>query len=230
MSTTCSHCYGYGHNRRGCPKRKEDLKKRADEGCEWSAEQLNKKVVRRCSFCRTEGHTRRKCEHLKKLSGEIIDLYYEADCRLARRLNELGCVPGALIEYADTRYYHGKYGRHLLTVIVVDVDWELTTPQDLGDSRWHNYFFRAFTTDGAFVNIPPPQGVVGVDDDFQSRMGVIKLVNPGTTHIATPTREQAEEKTRRLFSNKEFNLYGAESTRNRFTHALKTFNESTQGT
>lgn len=48
----CRHCYGKGHNRRGCPQLSETTKARYKSG----------DLQRKCSWCRQSGHTKTKCE------------------------------------------------------------------------------------------------------------------------------------------------------------------------
>ena len=99
----CSWCYGAGHNRRSCPRRSDEAKKRDPKP--------------RCSYCNWKGiyegssdHNRRNCPTLKADLQEayrINSIYRKGAIEI---LSENGVGPGSLIvrsEYgwsADNKY------------------------------------------------------------------------------------------------------------------------------
>ena len=72
-TVTCSECYNTGHNRNGCPRRKE----RHAEALalpEGEREYYQRRLIedfarkkqRKCSYCDEQGHNRRSCQKLKE--------------------------------------------------------------------------------------------------------------------------------------------------------------------
>ena len=57
----CGHCYSQGHNKRGCPKLKEEI---ATNPNGWEAQHGAGKA-RQCSYCQGEGHNRASCSDRK---------------------------------------------------------------------------------------------------------------------------------------------------------------------
>lgn len=221
--STCSYCYSYGHNRRGCSQRKADLKRDADNGCEWSAAELNKKTTRRCGFCRQQGHDRRKCSDEKAALEAITNLMYEADCVLAARLNKLGLVPGALLSYETYRSLGGNWGTHKTPALVTGILWEYTAPDDLAYTPYRNPFLCILTTDGQTFHCSPPAHLLHDSVSLKRFTEEVTLLGPGTKKMMLPSMEHASQKAKYMFTNKDFKLYSATQTEERYRRVLDEF-------
>ena len=92
----CSYCYQRGHNKRTCPVFTERLKRRHDDDIAeghtntWAIQQYKdriapkgtKKANQQCGYCGDYGHTRRKCEVLRK-DKEWFVVHHNAHLRVA---------------------------------------------------------------------------------------------------------------------------------------------------
>jgi len=92
----CSYCHQQGHNRRTCPGLTERLEKRHDDDIAeghtntWAIQQYKdriapkgtKKANQQCGYCGDYGHTRRKCEVLRK-DKEWFVVHHNVHLRVA---------------------------------------------------------------------------------------------------------------------------------------------------
>jgi len=111
----CSYCrdWNAGHNKIGCPRRKEDVKRyrEAHEAGELdyypsilsADDRYRQKKARKCSYCynrhyehETE-HNRRNCPRLKQDRAEMESLNMEWRLKAISLLKEMGLGPGAII-------------------------------------------------------------------------------------------------------------------------------------
>ena len=96
----CGHCYGSGHNRRGCPALKKYVEDNPDS---WRATQYkarqerNAATKRRCSYCAKPGHNRRGCADFKARTRELVAANKKYRRLFANEIKRLGIGPGALI-------------------------------------------------------------------------------------------------------------------------------------
>ena len=97
----CSYCGTQGHNRRGCPKIKEEAKN--DPGS-YAANELRRRKERetsrgprRCSYCSWGGHTRRKCDQLDMDMRNAAKVNAEYRLRVKEYLVESGLGVGSLV-------------------------------------------------------------------------------------------------------------------------------------
>lgn len=94
----CSHCYGTGHNKRGCPDRKKYAAENPDS---WQAKAMKQDAERsknrRCSYCAKKGHNRRGCVELKDRVRTDVAANKVYRNRFASEVERLGLGPGALI-------------------------------------------------------------------------------------------------------------------------------------
>ena len=131
----CSYCYERGHNRRGCPKRKQEIKDNP-EGYEARREarrqEHKKSNPRKCSYCGEPGHTRRTCKALKANIQQFVE-----DAILWRKTfeawtSQTGFGVGALVSYGDASFRNREgqwvYGE-ACTFLVSDLsgEWSGTT-------------------------------------------------------------------------------------------------------
>ena len=104
-SVYCSFCGERGHNRTGCPKRKQYIKENPNS---WEAikeqrkqqrrDEVKAKGGRKCSYCGKRGHTTRTCEVKKQDRVRLIEVLTKERTEGLKRLNEMGWGVGALFE------------------------------------------------------------------------------------------------------------------------------------
>ena len=104
-SVYCSFCGERGHNRTGCPKRKQYIKDNPDS---WEAikeqrkqhrrDEIKAKGGRKCSYCGNRGHTTRTCEVKKQDRVRLTEVLKRERTEGLKRLNEIGWGIGALFE------------------------------------------------------------------------------------------------------------------------------------
>jgi len=135
----CSFCGERGHNRTGCPKRKQYIK---DNPNSWEAikeqrkqhrrDEIKAKGGRKCSYCGNRGHTTRTCEVKKQDRARLIEALVRERKLGLKRLNELGWGVGALFERAS-RWTEQK------TIYMVDkIEWEHWDDSDMVTLRGLN--------------------------------------------------------------------------------------------
>jgi len=125
----CGHCYNSGHNKRGCPQRKQYA---AENPNSYVAQQFKDDAARakkrRCSFCAKIGHNRRGCAEFKTTTAQA-----ERDSRKYRRnflkyIKDMGITPGALIMRRNVQTYDRttrEYTTHDRQVCqVTDIFWD----------------------------------------------------------------------------------------------------------
>ena len=131
-SVYCSFCGERGHNRTGCPKRKQYIKDNPDS---WEAikeqrkqhrrDEIKAKGGRKCSYCGNRGHTTRTCEVKKQDRVRLIEVLARERAEGLKRLNEMGWGVGALFERKN-RYVEEKH-----IYMVEEVDWECWNDSDI---------------------------------------------------------------------------------------------------
>jgi len=125
----CGHCYNQGHNKRGCPQRKQYAAENPDSYvAQQFADQAARAKKRRCSFCAKIGHNRRGCAEFKTTTAQA-----ERDSRKYRReflkyIKDMGITPGALIMRRNVQTYDREtreYTDHDRQVLqVTDILWD----------------------------------------------------------------------------------------------------------
>lgn len=129
-SVTCSVCYSRGHNKRSCPKHTERLQRNFDsykdtKGMERAAERYAKELARRtgidpwtgkkaakeermkkytCSYCQTEGHTRRSCQSFKEDKAVYAQLTCVKRAQLLKEVEESGIGIGTVVPHEQKVY------------------------------------------------------------------------------------------------------------------------------
>ena len=110
----CGYCYNQGHNKRGCPKMRNDAK----NGDHWAQQKVDgyktraasQKAAggRKCGYCEERGHTRRTCATLK--SNKRISQRLNREYRKAALVwfKSIGLGTGALVKYDGSVYISGK--------------------------------------------------------------------------------------------------------------------------
>ena len=131
-SVYCSFCGERGHNRTGCPKRKQYIKENPNS---WEAIKEQRKQHRRdeikakggskCSYCGNRGHTTRTCEVKKQDRIRLTEVLKRERTEGLKRLNEIGWGVGALFERKN-RYVEEKH-----IYMVEEVDWERWNDSDV---------------------------------------------------------------------------------------------------
>ena len=131
-SVYCSFCGERGHNRTGCPKRKQYIK---DNPNSWEAikeqrkqqrrDEIKAKGGRKCSYCGNRGHTARKCEVKNQDRVRLIDTLAKERTEGLKRLNEMGWGIGALFERKN-RWVDEKQ-----MYMVESIEWDRWNDSDL---------------------------------------------------------------------------------------------------
>tara|TARA_R100000234_G_scaffold102902_1_gene72259 strand:+ start:182 stop:850 length:669 start_codon:yes stop_codon:yes gene_type:complete len=131
-SVYCSFCGERGHNRTGCPKRKQYIKENPNS---WEAikeqrkqqkrDEIKAKGGRKCSYCGNRGHTTRTCEIKKQDRVRLTEVLARERTEGLKRLNEMGWGVGALFERKN-RYVEEKH-----IYMVEEVDWERWNDSDI---------------------------------------------------------------------------------------------------
>ena len=131
-SVYCSFCGERGHNRTGCPKRKQYIKENPNS---WEAikeqrkqqkrDEIKAKGGRKCSYCGNRGHTTRTCEVKKQDRVRLIEVLARERTEGLKRLNEMGWGVGALFERKN-RYVEEKH-----IYMVEEIDWECWNDSDV---------------------------------------------------------------------------------------------------
>ena len=151
-SVTCSVCYSRGHNKRSCPEYTERLQKNFDSykdrhgmedytkkygdelakrtgidpwtGKKAAKEQRMKKYT--CSYCQTEGHTRRTCEFLKEDKAVYSHITCSKRAKLLKEVEELGIGLGTVIPNTRQRYDNdvNEYVKYQDPMFIVRYRWD----------------------------------------------------------------------------------------------------------
>ncbi len=108
----CSHCYGKGHNRNGCPKLKEAMQQRVKENPDdWTATQYfesKKRTSKRtCGYCQEPGHNRKTCSEAKIDRDGFIQQNQTAREKVLVWMKSSGIGVGTLLEFET--YWDGKH-------------------------------------------------------------------------------------------------------------------------
>ena len=131
--STCSYCWGHGHNKRGCAKMKKDAADdvaagRSSYRTRYVDEQAYKSKNRKCSYCKEVGHTRRTCGTLQTQMVYFIGQTKKLHRAYASALRRHGIGPGTLIHSGRDVYDYGleeTFNRPL--AMIKDIMWEKLT-------------------------------------------------------------------------------------------------------
>ena len=107
-TVTCSECYNTGHNKNGCPRRKERYEaalavpeedrgyseRRIIQDFEYKKERNSS---RKCSYCDEQGHNRRSCTKLKGHFAHIAEMNRAYRTKMVEWVQEQGVNVGALL-------------------------------------------------------------------------------------------------------------------------------------
>lgn len=131
-TVTCKHCWQEGHNRRGCPKLKEQMEKRlAEDPEDWRAQRYFEKKkgakVRRCTYCNLKGHNRATCAELKGAVSEWKHKNSNWRKAIIEELLAAGLGVGALIKHADLPWRITEQ-KNLVMVAGVNPDAHINQP------------------------------------------------------------------------------------------------------
>jgi len=112
----CSFCGERGHNRTGCPKRKQYIK---DNPNSWEAikeqrkqhrrDEIKAKGGRKCSYCGERGHTTRTCETKKQDRARLVATLKTQRAELLEIMQTTGWMVGALHNWCSRYDIGGVY-------------------------------------------------------------------------------------------------------------------------
>jgi len=132
----CSYCHQRGHNKRTCPVFTERLKRRHDDDIAeghtntWAIQQYKdriapkgtKKANQQCGYCGDYGHTRRKCEMLRK-DKEWLVVHHNTHLRVAHDYIVSSPVGiGSLFKWRKQEYNYntGEYDKINEMLVLTD--------------------------------------------------------------------------------------------------------------
>ena len=123
----CSYCGQRGHNRIGCPKRKEDARSDPDGHAAKSlareAENRKKAVASRtCSYCDKPGHNRRGCKVLKEDRRLILQRQRNYLEEFLDACDALGLGPGTLVSIPQGARHDSPFEKQVLA-LVTEFNW-----------------------------------------------------------------------------------------------------------
>ena len=127
-TVTCSWCYGHGHNRNGCPDRKEYIANNP-ESYEATIASRQKARTRKCSYCGDTGHNRRTCPVLKRNKGLAATRNRNFRRALVAWMQEIGLGVGTLVKCKD-------YWGTVHTGMVTSFDWHRMNVWDF-KNNWY---------------------------------------------------------------------------------------------
>jgi len=166
-TVTCSECYRTGHNKAGCPRRKERYQEalaipEADR--DWGQQRLvdsyesskKRRSSRKCSYCSEAGHNRRKCTALSEHTGHVARQQAAFRMAFLEHVHDIGLQVGALVQQTGNH----RAGAH----VVLNIHWDniditqcgsngllrfiQTRPlSDLGNSRARTHSFTLKSPD-----------------------------------------------------------------------------------
>jgi len=115
----CGHCYGEGHNRRGCPTLKKEISANP-EGfhARRVASRKANATPRVCSYCQLEGHNKRTCAKLTNDRYETTKKNRAWRKKFIALAEKIGLAPGALVEMDltdrdDVSSWHLEQGKEV---------------------------------------------------------------------------------------------------------------------
>lgn len=147
----CSCCHQKGHNKRTCPVLTERMKRYHDadiaEGHTdtWSIREYKdrispkgtKKADQQCGYCGEYGHTRRKCEMLRK-DKEWFVVHHNAHLRVAHDYIVSSPVGiGSLFRLKEQNYNYGTDEYDTIHEMLVLTDFKVFPVVKLGGFRIH---------------------------------------------------------------------------------------------
>ena len=117
----CSWCYEDGHNRNGCPGRKQHIQDSPDG---WEARkslrqtQRRKASARTCTYCRDTGHNAKTCAVKRDDKNILAQHLIRKRQEIKARMMKSGFGVGALLSVPD-RYQRPE----IYTGLVTEINW-----------------------------------------------------------------------------------------------------------
>ena len=215
-TVTCSYCWKLGHNRTTCEGFRKTIEKIAKEDpTDWRAvryyakkEQKRQRLkVKKCTYCRTAGHTRPTCLELKYAKEVAIQKCTEWRKKLVQGLKRRGIGIGTLVRY-------NSWGTEKLGMIT-KIDWEdldhqiaygcgspysLTVTSFKTDNDPHRRTFKCGLPAIEGVYLPQTnqttQFIAPISADEVTRYIPADFVNPGDVCIENIFLEKDKNSTR----------------------------------
>lgn len=117
----CSWCYEDGHNRNGCPSRKQYIQDSPDG---WEARKAQRQTQRRkaslrtCTYCRDTGHNAKTCAVKRDDKNMLARHLIKKRQEIKARMMKSGFGVGALLSVPD------RYPRpEIYTGLVTEINW-----------------------------------------------------------------------------------------------------------
>lgn len=147
--TTCRWCRNRGHNIRSCKERKEwcvankdspDLMDRSNARHYIEVYDMKKSNVRRCKFCKAEGHDLRTCSDFSEIVDNKVDTLWEARKEIMNRFDDFNFGIGSLVSCEVNSHRDGYLSKKYDVVgVVTDIRWPNITDMDMSDAiNWQH--------------------------------------------------------------------------------------------
>ena len=184
----CGYCYNTGHNKRGCPKMRQDAKngdswaQRQLDGYKAKSERQKEAGGRKCGYCEERGHTRRTCATRKNNMGTSQRLNREYRKAALAWFKSIGLGTGALVKYDGSVYVSGQgrvEGPHI--GLVTGINWEQLNHR-IAD-KYHGgrgiLSVRVTTIPGEDQDLPiPPEVVLAPPSGYNDNE--VEVISPVT--------------------------------------------------
>ena len=154
-SVHCGHCGDQGHNRLGCPSRKQyallNPESYLARELKYEANQRARAVASRtCTYCGDAGHNRRGCTALKKDKESILIRQSEYQDKFLKGSEAAGLAVGALLEIDHTdAYASGERWQQTSLAMITGISWQnidfsfADDPYKTGYSLENTHIFNA---------------------------------------------------------------------------------------
>ena len=195
-SVMCGYCYGYGHNKRGCPKMKEDAKngnkyaQRLVDAYKAKSETQKSLGGRKCGYCEERGHTRRTCPQLKEHKAISERLQREWRGATLEYFKSIGLGAGALIRSEHSQYISGRGrvdGPHI--GLVTGIHWESLNHRAADKYSSNRNIVKAILTvaPGSEVYLAPPADDLLINSTYSEGIEVIGPVTASAVEAQVPS-------------------------------------------
>ena len=198
--STCSYCWGPGHNKRGCPELKEDAAKDAKNGIRsWRTryveENKRKSKNRKCGYCKEVGHTRRTCTTLDSHKAVYVSLTKQLHEAYAGYFRRKGVAPGALVRSKGEFYCYKLETTVNPMCMVMNIRWHQLDAFNFRSNVIHfestqTYLRSTYHDNGATIHgvgcLAEPSSV-----DWDNVAKTLRTLNGGY-HYAKSRHEEVE--------------------------------------
>jgi len=187
----CSNCYSKGHNKAGCPERKERYERAKKEDPDsWFVQNYEEEERRRkkrsCSYCKEEGHTKRTCKHIKADKEKTVEMNKAWRAIALAHLKNLGLGVGALVQFIHKSSWDDD---RVENVLVSEVLWDNLTFMVKNGSNPYSFRCRPLNSvdKTRLVDFPVDgAGVITPSNDYGLHVKVLGPVSGSSIEASVP--------------------------------------------